>query len=122
MLEFHVWELGRNVDCWVHVAERCCEDQVSAVERHLCHHAFCVWAFWHAFNKHSFNRIAKFSFNRLAGLVVLVGPAAIAHWADVDEANFGFLLCEGWQAHCCQCRSSDARSEQISSFQDRVSR
>ena len=89
VLEFHVREFLCDVVGWVHVAERSGEDQVRTLQRHLSDCALCVRTFRHVFLIEGFDLVTEGFFDCKTTLVVLVGPATVAHWANVDEADFG---------------------------------
>ena len=95
MLEFHIRKFGGNRKGWVHVAKGCGEDDVVAGQRHLGQNAFGVSPFRHGFNIGGFDLVAESFFNGQQTLVVLVGPAEIADWANVDKADFGCLASKG---------------------------
>ena len=92
MLELHVGEFLGDVDRGVHVAKGGGEDQVGTVERHLRHHTLGIGAFGNAFDENGLDLVAELFFDGQAALVVLIGPAAVAHGADKDKADLGLVL------------------------------
>ena len=99
MLKFHVREFLCDIDRWIHVAKRRCENQIGALQGHLCHHTLGVCALWDAFNENGFDFIAELRFDSEAAFVVLIGPAAVADGANIDKADFGFVFSEGTCGH-----------------------
>ena len=91
MFELHIWEFGRNIDGWVHIAKGGGEDQICAFQRHICHDTLCVRSFWNVFHIHGFDLIAKSFHNGLAALVMLIGPTAVSDRADINKAHLGFF-------------------------------
>ena len=91
VLELHIREIGSDVDCLIHITKGSCKDQVGTLQRHLCHHALCVGTFRDAFDVDGFNRVAECFFDGQTAFVVLVSPAAVADWANVDKAYFGLM-------------------------------
>ncbi len=59
----------------------------AARQRHLRHRALGVGAFGHGFLIDRLDLVAEMLFDGEPALVVLVGPAAIADRADIDEAD-----------------------------------
>jgi len=74
----------------VHVAKRGGKDQISPIQRHLRHHPLRVRPLGHVFHIDGFDLVAEGGLNGLAALIVFIGPAAIAHGANIDKADLGF--------------------------------
>ena len=105
VLEFHIGEFLGDVDGRVHEAKAGGEDQLVAGQRQLGQRAFGIGALRHAFDEGGFDPVAIFLFDGLTAKVVLIGPAAIAHGADIDKADLQlFVLRE-----CRHRRGGDQR-------------
>ncbi len=72
----------------VHVAERRREDQLVAGADQLLDRALGVGTFRHVFEIGGLDLVAEFLHQRLAGELMLIGPAEIADRAEVNEADF----------------------------------
>jgi hypothetical protein len=60
--------------------------------RHLPDHALGVGAFRDALDKGGLDLVAEMLFDRLAALIVLIGPAMVADRADIHEADLERLV------------------------------
>ena len=60
-------------------------------ERHLGQHAFGIRTLRHVFLKRRLDLVAEGSFHILAADIVLIGPAAVADGADIDEAGLDLV-------------------------------
>jgi len=78
--------------------------------RHLTDDALCVRSFWHALNVSGLNLVAQSFFNGQTANIVLMGPAEIADWTDVYEADLDIVFglnsagqsdCHGGRGHEC---------------------
>ena len=88
MLKGDFRELLGHFQCWVHVAEGGGENQVVTAFGHVADNALGVCTFGYVFHVAGFNFVAKLLDQLLATLLVLVGPAVVANWADINEADF----------------------------------
>jgi hypothetical protein len=102
VLELHIREILGDLVGRVHVAEGRCEDDVAAGAREALDGALGIGAFRHAFEVSGFDLVAEFFFRIQAALIVLIGPAEIAHRADIDETGLDLVHARG------ACWSGDA--------------
>ena len=88
VLEMHVRIFLGDLQRRIHVAERRREDQLVAGADQLLDGALGVGALGHVFEIGGLDLVAEFLHQRLAGELVLIGPAEIADRAEVNEADF----------------------------------
>ncbi len=98
MLELHLRELRGDGVGRVHIAERGGEDDVTARQRHLGQHPLGVGALGHILLKRGLDLVAELLDHRPPSKLVLIGPAAVADRADIDEAGLNLVLSEGGPA------------------------
>ena len=116
VFEFHVREVRGDVDGRVHEAERGGKDDVRTAESHLRDSALCVRAFWDVLLVNEVYRVAEVVNHFHSGVVVVLCPAAVIDRADVDKANFGFVLRASRKAECCSHCCASTSSKERSAF------
>jgi len=95
MLEFDVRKQLGDLLQRLHVAERGCEDQLVAVGGELTKHAFGIGGLRDVFHERGLDLVAHLLFETEPAHVVLLGPAAVATRAQIDERNLERLGGEG---------------------------
>ena len=86
MLELHIRKFRRNLQGRLHEAEGGGENDLAAIARQALDGAFGI-GFRDIFDEDGLDLVAQFLLNRLAALIMLVGPAEIADRADIDPAG-----------------------------------
>ena len=105
MLKFHIRKFFGNLDRMIHIAKRCCENNVISLFCQFADNPRRVRTFRHIFNKGCLNLIAKMLFNLLATNLMSIGPAMITRCCQIDKANLDLIGCIR-RGHCCQTNQS----------------
>jgi hypothetical protein len=103
MFEFHVGKIFCDLQHRIEITVGRAENDLVALARQVAESLLRFRAFRHIFNIRRLDALTEFGLDRLACLVVRIGPAAVADRTDVDEGDLQRAACDRTRRRCANC-------------------
>ena len=94
MFKIHIRKTFGNLNGWIHVTERSCENEFVAIGGELANCSFGILTFWNKFNKCSFDFASECFVDGEATFVMLIGPAMVSDRPDIHKSYLKRIFCQ----------------------------